>query len=125
MIEKPFKQKVSTHTHATLDLKFKPTRKIIDDVKKVNPEIFLVAFRAEYKLSKQALIGSAHKRLSQAKADLIVVNDVGKKNTGFGTETNEVFIIDKDSRPIHVPLSHKREAASKILDVVNEKIRPK
>jgi len=56
---------------------------------------------------------------------LIVVNDVGKKGVGFGTETNEVFIVDKKKNAIHVPLAPKREVARKILDVVNEKIKPK
>jgi len=54
---------------------------------------------------------------------LIVVNDVGKKGVGFGTETNEVFIVDKEKKVIHVPLAPKREVARKILDVVSEKIK--
>jgi len=80
-----------------------------------------VAFRAEYKLSKKDLIESGYKRLLEADADLIVVNDVGRKGVGFGTETNEVFIVDKEKRVVHVPLAPKREVARKILDVVNEK----
>lgn len=124
-LEKPFSRKVSTHTHRSLTLKLKPTRKIIDSVKKISPKTFLVAFRAEYNLSKKELIESAYKRLLKAKADLIVVNDVGKKNVGFGTDTNEVFIVDGDRKVIHVPLTPKREVAKRILDVVNERIKPK
>jgi phosphopantothenoylcysteine decarboxylase/phosphopantothenate--cysteine ligase len=84
-----------------------------------------VAFRAEYKLSKHELIESAHARLLEAKADLIVVNDVGKKGVGFGTETNEVFIIDKNKKEVHVPLASKREVARRILDAVRERVKPK
>lgn len=124
-LAKPYFHKVSTHERGELNLKLKPTKKIIDDVKKVSPETFLVAFRAEYNLSTSALIGSAHKRLLQAKADLIVVNDVGKEGVGFEVETNEVFIINKAKEVVHVPLAHKREIARKILDVVNEKMKPK
>jgi len=124
-VKKPFSHKVSTHKLHSLDLKLKPTKKIIDHVKKISPKTFLVAFRAEYKLSKKELIESGYKRLLQANADLIVVNDVGKKGVGFGTETNEVFIVDKKKNAIHVPLAPKREVARKILDVVNEKIKPK
>jgi phosphopantothenoylcysteine decarboxylase/phosphopantothenate--cysteine ligase len=123
--KKPFSHKVSTHKLHSLDLKLKPTKKIIDHVKKVSPKTFLVAFRAEHKLSKKELIESAYKRLLQANADLIVVNDVGKKGVGFGTETNEIFIVDKKKKAIHVPLAPKREVAAKILDVVNEKVKPK
>jgi len=125
VIEKPYAYKVSTHKFHSLGLKLKPTRKIVDYVKKVSPKTFLVAFRAEYKLSKKDLIESAFKRLVKANADLIVVNDVGKKGVGFGTETNEVFIVDRKKIVVHVRLAPKRDVAGKILDVVNEKVRPK
>ena len=124
-VEKPYSYKVSTHKLDSLDLKLKPTKKIIDYVKKVSTKTFLVAFRAEYKLCKKDLIESAYKRLLEANADLIVVNDVGKKGVGFGTETNEVFIIDGKKKVVHVPLAPKTEVAKKILDVVNEKVKPK
>lgn len=124
-VKKPFSHKVSTHKLHSLDLKLKPTKKIIDHVKKVSPKTFLVAFRAEYKLSKKELIESAYKRLLEANADLIIVNDVGKKGAGFGTETNEILIVDREKKVVHVPLALKREVARKILDVVNEKIKPK
>jgi phosphopantothenoylcysteine decarboxylase/phosphopantothenate--cysteine ligase len=124
-VEKPYAHKVSTHTTRVLDLKLRPTRKIIDSVKETSPKTFLVAFRAEYKLSKHELIESAHARLLEAKADLIVVNDVGKKGVGFGTETNEVFIIDKNKKEVHVPLASKREVARRILDAVRERVKPK
>lgn len=123
--EKPFSHKVSSHDLHSLDLKLKPTTKIIDSVKKVSPRTFLVAFRAEYKLPDKALIESAYKRLLKAKADLIVVNDVGRKGSGFGTDTNEVFIIDEKKKTVHVQLAKKREVAGKILDVINGKIKPK
>lgn len=124
-LEKPYSYKVSSHELHSLDLKLKPTAKIIDRVKKVSPGTFLVAFRAEYELPKKELIESAYKRLLEAKADLIIVNDVGKKGVGFGTDTNEVFIIDKNKNTVHVPLAKKREVARKILDVIIDKIRPK
>jgi phosphopantothenoylcysteine decarboxylase/phosphopantothenate--cysteine ligase len=71
------------------------------------------------------LIESAYARLLGAKADLIVVNDVGKKGAGFGTETNEVFIIDKQKTIVHVPMTHKREVAKRILDAAVERIKSK
>jgi phosphopantothenoylcysteine decarboxylase/phosphopantothenate--cysteine ligase len=124
-LEKPFSHKVSSHELRSLDLKLKPTAKIIDSVKKVSPQTFLVAFRAEYRLPKKRLIESAYKRLLKANADIIVVNDVGKKGVGFAADTNEVFIIDKEKTIVHVPLAKKREVAKKILDVTIDKIKPK
>jgi phosphopantothenoylcysteine decarboxylase/phosphopantothenate--cysteine ligase len=123
--EEPYSHKVSSHEQHSLELKLRPTVKIIDSVKEVSPKTFLVAFRAEYKLPKDKLIENAYQRLTQAKADIIVANDMGKKGVGFGTNTNEVFIIDKKKNITHVPLTRKREVARKILDVTIEKIRPK
>jgi phosphopantothenoylcysteine decarboxylase/phosphopantothenate--cysteine ligase len=122
---KTYSHKVSTHYVRSLNLKLKPTVKIVDVVKKLSPKTFLVAFRAEYRLPEKELIESAYERLKKADADLIVVNDVGKEGVGFGTDTNEVFIIDKDKQIIHVPLAPKREVARRILDVAIKRMKPK
>ena len=119
-LEEAYSRKVSTRE--PLNLEFKPTIKIINHVKKIDRETFLVAFRAEYNLSEKDLIESAYEKLLESDADLIIVNDVSKKGAGFGTDTNEVFILDKEKEVIHVPLAPKLEVARKILDVVNEKI---
>ena len=121
--EKTFSYKVSTKESSQLNVKLKPTEKIVDVVKRVNSKVFLVMFKAEYKMSEEDLIEKAYKRLMECNADLIVANDVGKEGVGFEAETNEVFIIDKNKKVIHVPLAPKREVAQKILDVVKEKLK--
>ena len=123
--EKPYSNKVSTHNVDSFDLKLKPTVKIIDYLKRVSPKTYLVAFRAEYKLPDKKLIESGYERLTKANADLIVVNDVGRKGTGFDADTNEVFIVDKEKNATHVPLSQKREVARRILDIAKRKMRTK
>ncbi len=124
-VEKPYSYKVSTHELRSLELELRPTRKIIDDVKGISPKTFLIAFRAEYKLPKEDLIDNAYERLLGAEADMIVVNDVGKKGTGFGTETNEVFIIDKRKKINHIKLTDKREVARQILNAFLATLRHK
>jgi phosphopantothenoylcysteine decarboxylase/phosphopantothenate--cysteine ligase len=123
--EQPFSYKLSTHTIRSLDLKLKPTKKIIDSVKKVSPKTYLVAFRAEYRIPKNELIDSAYKRLLEANADLIAVNDVGKPGAGFGTDTNELFVVDKKKKVTHIPMAEKREVARKILDIIRERVKPR
>ncbi len=123
--KKHFDYKVSTRETSTLDVKLEPTPKIIDVVKKISPEAFLVSFKAEYNVSDEKLIGNAFKRLKEAKADLIVANDVARKGVGFGVETNEIFIVDKKRRVVHVPLTTKREASRKLLDVIVKEIKQK
>jgi phosphopantothenoylcysteine decarboxylase / phosphopantothenate---cysteine ligase len=103
---------------ADLDLKLKQAPKIIREVKKINPEIFLVGFKAKYNISKEELIDSARKTMEKSEADLIVANDVSIEGGGFGSDNNEVLLIDEEIKII--PLTSKREVAVKILDRVSE-----
>ena len=125
MPKKHFDYKVPTRETSTLDVKLETTPKIIDVVKKISPEAFLVPFKAEYNVSDKELIKNAYQRLKEAKADLIVANDVARKDVGFGVETNEIFIVDKKRRVVHVPLTAKRQAAKNLLDVIAKRIKPK
>jgi phosphopantothenoylcysteine decarboxylase/phosphopantothenate--cysteine ligase len=123
--EKSYSSKISTHEQKQLVLKLKPTSKIIDEVKKVSPRTFLVAFKAEFKLPKNKLIDCGYRRLVESDADLIVVNDVGKEGAGFNVETNEVFIVDREKHVVHVPLARKENVARDILSAVRRKIKAK
>lgn len=78
-----------------LIVKFKPTIKIVDLIKKWNSSVFLVKFKLEVGLKKRELIDIAHKSMISSNADLMVANDfndvVGK---------HKAFIIDKDKNTI-------------------------
>jgi len=121
--EKKYEHKVPTSIRSELTVKLKPTPKIIDVIKKISPDTFLVAFRAESNLSDDELIRSAHKRLKKAKADLITANDIGRKGVGFEYDTNEVFIVDINKRVTHVPQATKRKVARRLFDVINDKLK--
>jgi len=104
-----------------LTLKLKKAPKIINEVKKSNPDIFLVGFKAEYDVSKDDLVKSARKRMEESNADLMVANDLSTKGGGFGSYDNEVLIIDQE-KVLTVPLTSKKEVAGKILDRVKKLI---
>jgi phosphopantothenoylcysteine decarboxylase/phosphopantothenate--cysteine ligase len=103
-------------------IKLKPLPKVVENVKKVDPSIHLVGFKAEYNVSDEELIDRAHKRLLGANMDLIVANDVSRKGVGFGAETNEVFIVDKGRNVIHLDTRSKNDIAKAILDRVNSNL---
>ena len=70
-----------------------------------------------------ALMGlAAGYMMYRMKMDLIVANDVSHEKTGFGVDTNEVYIIDSSRQVLHVPLTSKRKIATKLLNIVSEKI---
>jgi phosphopantothenoylcysteine decarboxylase/phosphopantothenate--cysteine ligase len=110
--------KISSENDITLHLKRAP--KIINSVKKINPDIFLVGFKAEYNVSRDQLIDSASRKMKESGADIMIANDVAVKGGGFGSDKNEIIIMDENV--FSVPLTSKREISQKILDKIIEKV---
>ncbi len=106
-------KKLSSKNNINLELT--PTTKILEKVKKLNPSIFLIGFKAEYRQTKTNLIKKSREKIKLAKADLIVANDISKKGAGFSTDNNEVYIISKNTEEF-LPLQSKTDIAKKILE---------
>lgn len=103
-----------------LSINLKPTIKIIRQIKKLNPDIFLVGFKAEVNLSKDDIIVSAKQQIKDAGTDLVIANDVSDENCYFGSDNNKVWIVDENN-VINVPLTSKKEVANIIFDIIVEK----
>jgi len=73
-----------------------------------------VGFAAE----SSNLVENARKKRKQKKLDFIVANDITARDSGFGTDTNRVTIIDRTGKVYRLPLLPKREVADKVLDRV-------
>ncbi len=99
-----------------------PIPKIIDRVKEITPKTILVGFKAEYDVSNEILIEKAKQRMRTGNMDIIVANDVSRVGVGFGTDTNEVFILDKNGHFEHLSIRNKKEIASKIISIARSKI---
>jgi len=73
----------------------------------------LVVFAAE----TQNLLAHAGEKLRRKNGDLMVANDVSRKDAGFHVDTNAVTLLFPDDRaPIEVPLMDKSEVAKVIVD---------
>ncbi len=107
---KKTKGKLSSDKKYSLTLS--PRKKILDALKKVNPKIFLVAFKAEP--PDQELIEKAKKRMKESAADMIV----GNRISAFGSDTNEIWIITKNIVK-HTGVKSKKEIAEKIIDEIS------
>ncbi|WP_405293078.1 phosphopantothenoylcysteine decarboxylase [Methanobrevibacter sp.] len=105
---------------SSLFLNLKPTTKIIRQIKKINPDIFLVGFKAEFNISRQEIIDCARKQIVDAGTDLVIANDISKENCQFGSDNNEVLIVGDEV--LTIPLASKREVAKSIFDVISTKI---
>ncbi|MFN2435061.1 MAG: bifunctional phosphopantothenoylcysteine decarboxylase/phosphopantothenate--cysteine ligase CoaBC [Nitrososphaeraceae archaeon] len=109
--------------NGTKTIKLVPTTKIVDKIKQFDNKIFLVAFKAEYGISKELLVKRALDKLNECNGDLIVANDISRKGCDFGSDTNEIYIIDKEKNVIHIPLESKTEIARNLLKIVCKKLK--
>ena len=108
--------------NGTKTLKLVPTAKIVDRIKEFDKKVFLVAFKTEYDILEELLIKKAFDKLRECNGDLIVANDVSRRGCNFGSDTNEVYIIDKEKNVTHVPLKSKREIARNLVKIVCKKL---
>lgn len=116
-IKKPFKGKVSSKKKISLELV--PAKKIINSIKKVNPNIFLVAFKAEYGLKNSQIKKIGMEKIQESHADAVVLNEIGKSDRGFGVDTNEVFVVRKNGSLKKIPISQKRIIAQELIQYIS------
>ncbi len=98
-----------------LPLELEPKKKQLDTIKTLNPNVFLVAFKAEYGLTNDELATIAKNRLQESASDLIIANDIGREGVGFQSDENEVMIIPKNSEPEVLPRASKTHIARQIV----------
>lgn len=72
----------------------------------------LVGFAAE----TENVIANATRKVAKKNLNLIVANEVGKPDSGFGTETIKASFIDASGKVDDLPLMAKRALAEKLLD---------
>ena len=96
---------------AGLTLELERTPDILGSVK---GNLIKVGFAAE----SSDLVKNAEKKRKQKRLDFIVANDITARDSGFGSDTNRVTIIDRKGKVDRLPLLAKREVAERILDKV-------
>jgi phosphopantothenoylcysteine decarboxylase/phosphopantothenate--cysteine ligase len=96
---------------ADLTLRLVPNPDIIAGL--AGESLVKVGFAAE----TEDLVANARGKLERKGLDLIVANDVSSPGSGFGTDTNQVILIDRSGVEA-LPLLTKREVAEHVLDRV-------
>lgn len=74
----------------------------------------VVGFCAE----SQNLMEFAKQKISKKKCDYICANDISKKDIGFSSNDNELYIIDKEMNVCHIEKADKQIIAMKILEKI-------
>lgn len=76
-----------------------PTEKIVRSIKKMDPDLFLVAFKLELKMVKATARRKAQELFQKSKCDLVVANSAeGQKYSGYILDQNGALLAHKRSR---------------------------
>jgi phosphopantothenoylcysteine decarboxylase/phosphopantothenate--cysteine ligase len=108
------KIKKSADNNLTLELTKNPD--ILKEISVMNCKAKIVGFCAE----SENLLENAKIKIKNKGCDYIVANDISRKDIGFSSDMNEVYILDKNLEISHIDRSSKKEIAKKILEKVFE-----
>lgn len=106
-------EKIKRHGREGIELSLVSTPDILASVDP-RPGLIKVAFAAE---SDDLAANARHKLLAKG-VDLVAANDITDPDSGFGTDTNNVLLIDRDGKEEQLPLLSKYDVAGRILDAV-------
>jgi phosphopantothenoylcysteine decarboxylase/phosphopantothenate--cysteine ligase len=84
---------------------------------KLRPKL-VIGFSAE----TENLIENSKRKLDQKYCDMIIANDVSKKEIGFNVDYNKVSIIEKNGKIENIPRNTKSYIASKIAKKIIDKL---
>ncbi len=90
-----------------------PTPDILASIVDRQERPFVVGFAAETGGVERAIDKARRK-----KVDLLVYNNVSEPGSSFGSDTNEVILIDSRGQTDPWPLMEKRDVAEKLIDVI-------
>jgi phosphopantothenoylcysteine decarboxylase/phosphopantothenate--cysteine ligase len=94
-----------------LEIEMSPAPKIISKLRQKTPKSKIIGFKVEDK--KDKLIDKALNLLKKNKIDFVVANTI----SGFTSEENEIWIIDKNGKSVHKK-GNKEKLTDYILDSV-------
>jgi phosphopantothenoylcysteine decarboxylase/phosphopantothenate--cysteine ligase len=112
-------QKMKKTKDSTVTLELEKNPDIIAELAAVKGNRILVGFAAETENVTQ----NAVEKLKRKNLDFIVANDVSKSHIGFGSDDNEITIVEPSGHVKQVPLMSKDEIASIILDSVKKHLK--
>ncbi|MBD3163740.1 bifunctional phosphopantothenoylcysteine decarboxylase/phosphopantothenate--cysteine ligase CoaBC [Candidatus Woesearchaeota archaeon] len=115
------KKKGKMKSMKKINLELSPGIKIFEKVRDMNSSIFLVGFKAEY--GSRHLKKEAISAMKKANADMMIANDISRDV--FGSDENEVIIIDKKENLSTIKRTDKKIIAEQIADEIKRRLDEK
>jgi phosphopantothenoylcysteine decarboxylase/phosphopantothenate--cysteine ligase len=91
---------------------------ILTEISRERGDRVVVGFAAE----SHDVVEAARRKLERKGCDLMVANDISRRDAGFDTDENAVILVSPGGEAEELPLLSKAEVAARILDRV-EKLR--
>ena len=114
------KNKIKKNSPNTDNIRLEKNPDILDYLSKNNkarPKI-VVGFSAE----TENVIQNSKIKIKEKYCDLIIANDVSKKDSGFNSEYNKVSIIDREGKIKSIPKNKKSYIANTIAKIILDKL---
>ena len=80
---------------------------------------YIVGFAAE----TNDLLENANRKLASKNADMIIANSVAGDMGAFGSDQNQVTILQKDQTPIKLARQSKAKIANEIIELISAKLK--
>jgi len=113
--EKTYRGKIKSGNNKLL-IRFKPTFKIVDRIRRWHSNIFLVKFKLEVGKFNEELIDIAYKSLLDSKADIIIANEFSEVDN----KKHKAYIVNNKKE--NIECTSKDMIASKLLKIISDKI---
>lgn len=110
---RPARSKIKKN-EARLSLELERTRDILGEVGAAKGRRIVVGFAAE----TDDVVDNARRKIEEKHLDLVVVNDVRRRDVGFESDYNQVTFVYPEGRTENTPRLPKRQIAESILDRV-------
>ena len=109
-------QKIKKGSDDNLTLKLTKNPDILKEISAMQSKAKIVGFCAE----SENLLDNAKIKIQNKGCDLLVANDISRKDIGFSSDMNEVYILDKNLKISHIERDTKLNIAKQILEKIFE-----
>ena len=107
-------QKIKKGSEEELTLELVKNPDILKSISALNERPLVVGFCAE----SENLIENAKKKITNKGCDLLIANDISRKDIGFNSDENEIYILDKKLNIKHIEKDTKQNIAKRILEEI-------
>lgn len=114
--EQKIKKGVNQGVNQGVTLELVQNPDILKEISAINCKAKIVGFCAE----SENLLENAKIKIKNKGCDYLVANDISRKDIGFSSDMNEVYILDKNQNISHINIDSKLNIARKILEKIFE-----